>query len=54
VCWRGGDCLAGQMFAACRGDGGAQEKGEIMSGHYRQVFVDIAECWRIGHMIRPY
>ena len=36
------------MFAACRGDGGVWERGKKMSGHYRQVFVDI-----IGMLAAP-
>ena len=34
--------LAGQTFAARGRDGGARERGKRTSGHYRQVFVDVA------------
>ena len=34
--------LAGQTFAARGGEGGAREGGKRTSGHFRQVFVDVA------------
>ena len=34
--------LAGQTFAARGGEGGAREWGKRTSGHFRQVFVDVA------------
>ena len=34
--------LAGQTFAARGGKGGAREGGKRTSGHFRQVFVDVA------------
>ena len=37
-----GSSLAGRTFAACGRDGGAWKPGKRTSGHYRQVFVDIA------------
>ena len=34
--------LAGQTFTARGRDGGAREREKRTSGHYRQVFVDVA------------
>ena len=34
--------LAGQTFAARGGEGCAREGGKRTSGHFRQVFVDVA------------